>query len=96
MWRNYNLYCLLLETIQFAKRTGANEIWLKSFPNFANCVTREKPDMLHVRMHVIVNKLHLGIYSKSLLESMHCSQQQFHMISILQSLSFDKSTSLMF
>lgn len=55
MWRNYNLYCLLLETIQFAKRTGANEIWLKSFPNFANCVTREKPDMLHVRMHAIVN-----------------------------------------
>lgn len=52
--------------------------------------------MLHVRMHVIVNKLHLGIYSKSLLESMLCSQQQFHMISILQSLSFDKSTSLMF
>lgn len=52
MWRNYNLYCLLLETIQFAKRTGANEIWLKSFPYFANCVTREKPDMLHVRMHV--------------------------------------------
>lgn len=47
-------------------------------------------------MHVIVNKLHLGIYSKSLLESMLCSQQQFHMISILQSLSFDKSTSLMF
>lgn len=27
---------------------------------------------------------------------MHCSQQQIYMISILQSLSFDKSTSLMF